>query len=105
MAIRGTATDKERITLDGLNIKNCDVYNYLGVNFTQDGKITTALKTHAAEKQKQLMKLSQYVFKNKDHPIAAKSKVLRSAFNSAILYGMESWLSCNLSTMNTIQCT
>lgn len=101
MVVNGEANDGEPIQCGDLLISNTNEYNYLGVIFTQDGKPGSALKRHTSEKQKHVMKFAQYVHKNKDHPFIAKFKVLKSAFNAAILYGIESWIDCNISLMNT----
>ena len=42
---------------------------------------------------------------NKDIPFQAKRKVLEAAFNSAILYGCESWLKCSLAPVKTLYLT
>lgn len=102
MVIGGNHIDRKEIQTVNIKINNCDEYNYLGMVFTQNGKQLTALQRQASTKQKHLLKLAQYTFKNKDHPIHVKMKVLQAAFNAALLYGIESWIDCDMSTMNAI---
>jgi hypothetical protein len=62
----------------------------------------TSLKEHAASVQKHLHKFIMFLAKNKDMPFKVKLKVFEAAFNSAVLYGCESWLDVNCRVMDSI---
>ena len=53
-------------------------YNYLGCWFLSDGKISSAVKKHANDKQKHYMKLVSFLNKNRDFPFCVKKKVVDS---------------------------
>lgn len=102
MVIGGSGRDREPIISGRVTIANCDEYHYLGVPFTQDGRMTTSLKTNAKERQKQLLKLAQFLHTNRDYPLKIKRTVLEAAFDASLLYGCESWMDVNTTCMNTI---
>jgi hypothetical protein len=45
MVINGTEEERQQMTQDDLEIKNCDTYTNLGMAFRQDGKLGTSMKT------------------------------------------------------------
>ena len=95
MVINGTDMDRQDLIVKGnngsINIGHCMEYNYLGCWFLSDGKVSSAVKKHANDKQKHYMKLVSFLNKNRDFPFCVKKKVVDSAFMAAILYGCESW--------------
>ena len=84
---------EEKLETQGLCVKNCDAYTYLGCIFTQDGKTTSAVEAQCKSKWPHVAKFEAFVEKNCDCPLVLKETVFSAALTSAILYGMESWLS------------
>ena len=93
MVINGNDNDQRVLKLDDIVIGNCTSYTYLGCQFTQDGNLNTAVKKQCENKLCHVAKHEAFVTKNADAPFSIKKKVLEAALLSAILYGMESWLS------------
>jgi hypothetical protein len=93
MVVNGDDREKEKLETQGLCVKNCDAYTYLGCIFTQDGKTTSAVEAQCKSKWPHVAKFEAFVKKNCDCPFALKETVFSAALTSAILYGMESWLS------------
>ena len=96
LVINADENDLMPIVLDKLSIKYCFKYTYLGSIFTSDGKTSSALSEHIKDKAKHYNKLLNFLRKNFDMPFFVKKKVVQAAFNSALLYGCESWLDCGL---------
>ena len=103
MVINGDSDDKEAIRIRENMIKYVDeFYLYLGGIFTDCGDMSTVLAIHAREKMKQLNKLTIFLHTNKDYPFYVKRKVVTAAFNSAIMYGAESWIGANIKPVETM---
>ena len=102
MVINGNAAERTPITIGGITITNCHTYVYLGSPFTQDGKVTSAIKAHCDAKASHIIKFAAFVKKNQDFPFWIKKKVLDSALLSAILYGCESWMCHNLGQISPL---
>ena len=102
MVINGTPMDKIPFVISNLVIKHCSSYVYLGVIFSADGKCTTSLAEHLANKTKELNKLLIFFAANYDAQFRVKKKVLEAAFLSSILYGCESWLKVSLKPVETM---
>ena len=102
MVINGSGSDMLPIKLTDITMKICQFYVYLGSIFTADGSTDTSLRAHARDKKSHLNKLLIFLAKNRDMPFIIKRKVFEAAFNSAILYGAESWLNVNLKPMELI---
>ena len=96
MAINGKRDDLANIIVDNLRIQHTEDYTYLGSIFTADGKISSAVKAQMNTKAKEFHKFISFLNKNNDLPFTIKRKVFENAFLPAILYGCESWLSCDL---------
>ena len=96
MVINGTKVDRENIVLEGMTVKHCTSYVYLGIIVTENGSATTSLKAHVDEKKKHLNRLIIFLSRNYDAPFFVKRKVFDAAFSSAILYGSETWLDVSL---------
>ena len=93
----------EVITIRQNVIKYVDeFYVYLGGIFTDCGDMSRVLEIHAREKMKHLNKLSIFLNTNKDYPFYVKRKVVTAAFNSAIMYGAESWIGANIKPVETM---
>jgi hypothetical protein len=58
-----------------------------------DCKITSAVNAQIQSKWSHVAKFEAFVKKNNDAPYVVKEKVFTAALTSAILYGMETWLS------------
>ena len=93
MVINGNEEDRQPLKEGALIVNNCDAYTYLGLIFTQDGKMTTAVKAQCNAKMPHVVKFEAFIKKNSDMPFEVKKKVFSAALASAILYGCETWLS------------
>ena len=96
MVVNGSPCDREVIVVNGMIVKHCTSYVYLGVIVTENGSATTSLKAHVTEKKKHLNRLLIFLSRNHDAPFFVKRKVFDAAFSTAILYGCESWLNVSL---------
>ena len=92
MVINGTEYNKSPIVLNNLTIENCFSYLYLGVLFTQDGKVNNAVKQQMSDKQCHVAKFAAFISKNSDLPFLIKKRVMGAALFSSILYGHVSWI-------------
>ena len=63
MVINGTVEDKQPFVVAGQTIKNGEVYTYLGSIFSQDGKISSAIKAHCKAKSNQIYKFQSFLTK------------------------------------------
>ena len=102
MVINGSGRDMLPIKLTDITVKVCQLYVYLGSIFTADGSTNASLRAHASDKKCHLNKLLIFLAKNRDMPFVVKRKVFEAAFSSAILYGAECWLNCDLKPMESI---
>ena len=95
MVINGHSLDKEPLVIRNdnceLHILHTDVYVYLGAHFTSDGRIESCLSAHIEKKSKQVIKLINFLSRNRDAPFLVKKKVFDAAFKSSILYSCESF--------------
>ena len=102
MVVNGCARDKEIIVVEGMTVKHCTSYVYLGAIISESGSAATMLKAHVADKKKHLNRLLIFLSRNHDAPFFVKRKVFDAAFSSAILYGCEAWLDVSLKPMETM---
>ena len=102
MVVNGCARDKENIVVEGMTVKHCTSYVYLGAIISESGSAATMLKAHVADKKKHLNRLLIFLSRNHDAPFFVKRKVFDAAFSSAILYGCEAWLDVSLKPMETM---
>lgn len=93
MVINGNDDDYEELQNDRICIGNCDHYTYLGCIFTQNGNLNGAVKKQCESKLCHVAKYEAFVNRHPDAPFTVKEEVLTAALLSAILYGVESWLS------------
>ena len=93
MVVNGDYLEKQKLEIQDLSVQNCQSYTYLGCIFTQDGKTTSAVEAQCKSKWPHVAKFEAFVKKNCDSPYAVKETVFSAALTSAILYGMETWLS------------
>lgn len=77
-------------------VNSCTSYLYLGSPFTCDGSVSSAVKMHAKNKLRQVLKYVNFLKKNNDVPFVVKKRVLDAALMSSLLYGCESWLGADL---------
>ena len=96
MCVNGNAEDKVPLIAEGLTIKHCDQYIYLGSAFTSDGRPSSAVKAHAMGRMCQVLKFVSFLKKNNDFPFYAKRKVFDACLMSSLVYGCESWLNADL---------
>ena len=92
MVINGGDQDKLPIGIRNNVIRHCDQYVYLGCIFTSDGSTKSSIEQHSKDKEKHYHKLVMFLNTNRDFPFCVKRKVVEAAFNSAILYGCETWM-------------
>ena len=95
MMINGQDDDKLPVDIRGNLICVCDEYVYLGAVFTSDGSLKSYIASHTQDKTKHLHKLIMFLNTNRDFPSCVKRKFVEAAFNSANLYGCESWIGGN----------
>ena len=76
MVMNGTEYDKSPIVLNtsNLTIENCSSHLYLGVLFTQDGKVNKAVKRQMLDKQCHVAKFAAFISKNSDLPFLIKKR-------------------------------
>ena len=75
MVINGSEQDRMPLLGGERPINHSERYTYLGIPFSSDGKMSTALKAHSGNSQKHLLKLSRFVSQNPDFPYIVKKKV------------------------------
>ena len=80
-------------------------YVYLGAHFTDDGKLSSVIKLHAADGIKHVNKFAIFVWKNPSMPFHLKKKVLNAALMSSILYGCETWLCKDIKAIKQLYIT
>ena len=102
MVINGTGEDRAPKRVSDLMVENCTTYTYLGVIFTQYGKVESSVKEHVLSKQKHVTNFAAFVTKNSDFPLWVKRKVLDAAVMSTILYGCESWLESGMNVAQSV---
>ena len=83
-------------------ISSTDSYVYLGSIFTADGSVLSSIKAHVESKRKDLLKFVTFSCKNADAPFTVKHKVFHACFVAAITYGCESWVNCNLKSVEKL---
>ena len=96
MVVNGNTEDKEMILCHDMRVSYCTSYIYLGSPFTDDGLASTAVKLHANKKMCHVLKFISFVNRNNDVPFYIKRKVFDACVTTSVLYGCESWLSCDL---------
>ena len=102
MVVNGSTRDRENILVNGMTVKHCTEYVYLGVIILENGSAASMLKAHVADKKKHLNRLIIFLSRNHDALFLVKRKVFDAAFSSAILYGCEAWLDVSLKQLETI---
>ena len=102
MVVNGSTRDREKIVVNGMTVKHCSSYVYLGAIISENGSAATSLKAHVADKKKHLNRLLVFLSRNYDAPFFVKRKVFDAAFSSAILYGCETWLDVSLKPVETM---
>ena len=96
MVVNGDDQDKLDLTSNGITVKNCDFYVYLGAVFSQTGKLLPSLQKHCDEKFCHVLKFVAFVTKNSLFPFHVKILVMKAALFTSVLYGCESWLGNDL---------
>ena len=94
--INGSNEDSNPIRVNGLLVRHCEHYIYLGSPFTSDGSISSSVRVHANKKMPHVLKFVSFMKKNNDIPFVVKRRVFEAALLSAIIYGCESWLNADL---------
>ena len=94
--INGDILDYEPLVFGELKIPYKSVYCYLGFFFTDDGKISSALKMHIKIKTADINKFIIFCAVNTSIPFYIKKQVFDSCLLSSLLYGCETWFTNNL---------
>ena len=100
MVINGDDRDGVPISSNNVTVPYCTSYVYLGSIITDDGKFSTKIQKHAAEKRKHLNKFKLFLKKNPDVPFVVKEKVFHACVISTFIYGCESWFFRNIDDIN-----
>ena len=100
--ILNASSDMNNFYIGANSIERVNKYCYLGTFFSDDGNGRTSLKLQAAMKEKEINKFISFLIRNKDFPFWVKVRVFEACIVSSILYGCESWLIPDLSSMNNI---
>ena len=87
------SNDSRAFILNHITIEHTKEYIYLGTPIIA-ASLQEQVRAHIELKRMHLMKFSSFLKKNADAPFPVKELVFKSAINSAVLYGCESWL-CN----------
>jgi hypothetical protein len=106
MVINSDEREKNSIQYHGLyghlEVKYSDSYTYLGSPITDDGKISTAIKLHAAASEKHLNKFITFIHRNPDLPFTVKRQIMDACFVSSIIYAGEGWFGGQLKPLETL---
>ena len=89
--------DEQPFHLNEVTIEPATKYVYLGTPITCES-ITHQVNMHIKMKMSHTLKFSSFIYKNWDAPFIVKEKVWKSALNSAMFYGCETWLCNNTKT-------
>ena len=105
MIINGKDEDvKSDIKLSAQWIPYKSEKKYLGAIFTDTGIVREDVNLFVKEKSKDVMvKLSNFIYNNKYAPVTVKLKVVKACVNASITYSCESWGSCALNTIESLQ--
>lgn len=102
LVINGEENDEMSLNENGIEIKSCQSFTYLGAIFTKDGNIKNSLEMHTNDKQKQLHKFISFLVRNQNAPYFLKMKVFEAALTSSIVYSCESWFDIPLRSLKTL---
>ena len=100
--INGEVPDFDPLVFNGLKIPYKSVYCYLGSFFTDDGKVSSALKNHVKSKIADINKFTIFCAVNTTIPFYIKKQIFDSCIISSLLYGCETWLTNNLKEIDQI---
>ena len=77
---------------------------YLGATFTDTGIVREDVNLIVKEKSKDvIVKLSNFIYNNKYAPVSIKLKVVKACVNASVTYSCESWGSCALNSVESLQ--
>ncbi len=102
LVINGEEGDKEAVARNGMVVKHCGTYVYLGSPFTSDGSVSSATRPHARLKMPHVLRFVAFINKTNDVPFIVKKRVFDDALMSFILYGCEFWTGGDLKPMMTL---
>ena len=102
IVINGKDEDKRDLVIDGMSVKRCAQYTYLGSPFADGGSTSDSIKINATSRMCQALKFVSFCQKNNDIPFCVKKKVFDAAVMSSFLYGCESWLEGNIKPMENL---
>jgi hypothetical protein len=101
MAINGSAADKEPIIHHEHRIEHCEKYVYLGGVFTSLGDMKSVLVEESLKCRTDVNKFAVFIAKNASMPYVLKKKVAEAAVLTSMMYSSESWLSKDLSRIES----
>ena len=84
MVVNGSAEDDQDLIVQGMCVKACKYYVYLGSPFSADGSTSSSIKINVDMKMCQALKFVSFCLKNNDVPFYVKKKVFHAAVMSSI---------------------
>ena len=102
MVINGVSYERSPIISNGINVKYCPYYLYLGAYLTDDGNYKTSIDLHVTDKKKHFLKYISFLEKNCDFPFTIKGRVADACLFSTILYSCETWCCSSFGKLETI---
>ena len=100
--INGGGADHEPLVFSDLKIPYKSTYCYLGSFFTDDGKMSSAIKMHIKSKTADINKFTIFCDANTSIPFYIKKQVFDSCLISSLLYGCEAWLTINIKVVESV---
>ena len=102
MVINNDENDKATILSNGLLVKYCPVYIYLGAFITDDASSRHSIDLHVESKRKHVLKFASFLNRNPGLPFVLKRRVAEACVLSTLLYGCESWLYNSYGKLNSL---
>ena len=102
MVINNDENDKATILSNGLSVKYCPVYIYLGAFITDDASSRHSIELHVESKRKYVLKFASFLNRNPGLPFVLKRRVAEACVLSTLLYGCESWLYNSYCKLNSL---
>ena len=95
MVINGDTENQTDIVCRNLVVQYCKCYWYLGSPITDDAKPSSVMREHIKAKNKHVLKFVSFLRSNYNMPFIGKRKVAEACILSALLCGVDTWLTSN----------
>ena len=92
MVINNNEHDKIPIISQGLEVKYCTTYVYLGSFITDDANCRHSIELYVEDKRKHVLKFSAFLSRIPDLPFSITKTVAEACVLSSLLYGCETWI-------------